>query len=171
MNRKESDKRYYEENKEKIRIKSKLYYLKNKEKWAEYRKEWKSANPEKMEEIRIARIINGVNSKASKIYKNKNKEKVKEINKKYQESNKEILKIKAKERLKVYTHSNKHKLYASAMIRRMVKKGKLIKPDKCSICANSSKIEGHHEDYSKPKEVVWVCRTCHANIHSRLRRP
>jgi len=30
---------------------------------------------------------------------------------------------------------------------------------------NASLIEAHHNDYSKPLEVVWLCRDCHRLIH------
>lgn len=39
--------------------------------------------------------------------------------------------------------------------------GKIIRPEMCSVCKQKGKIEGHHEDYSKPLEVIWLCRTCH----------
>lgn len=29
-------------------------------------------------------------------------------------------------------------------------------------------IHGHHEDYKKPLEVVWVCFACHAIRHRRI---
>lgn len=43
--------------------------------------------------------------------------------------------------------------------------GKLIRPDNCSKCGVTGKIDGHHEDYSKPLEVIWLCKICHAEIH------
>jgi hypothetical protein len=43
--------------------------------------------------------------------------------------------------------------------------GKISKPPHCSLCGRQGKIEGHHEDYRKPMEVVWVCRKCHVNLH------
>lgn len=29
------------------------------------------------------------------------------------------------------------------------------------------KAEMHHNDYSKPLEVIWLCRKCHENIHHK----
>ena len=46
-----------------------------------------------------------------------------------------------------------------------LQKGYLKKPDKCSICGVSVKVEAHHEDYNKPLEVIWLCKSCHENIH------
>lgn len=50
-----------------------------------------------------------------------------------------------------------------------IKKGELIKPENCSICNEKSKLDGHHVDYSKPLNVLWVCRKCHKAIHKRLK--
>ena len=54
---------------------------------------------------------------------------------------------------------------ARAAVNYAVKTGKLIRPKSCSVCGNEVKrIEGHHEDYSKKLEVVWVCTPCHKQI-------
>lgn len=50
-----------------------------------------------------------------------------------------------------------------------VKTGKLIKPKECSICGDSTqRIHGHHEDYSKPLDVIWLCQPCHYKAHGKL---
>lgn len=46
-----------------------------------------------------------------------------------------------------------------------VKRGKLVRPDHCAWCNAKGKIEAHHEDYSKPLEVIWLCRPCHSRHH------
>lgn len=48
--------------------------------------------------------------------------------------------------------------------------GKLKKPPECEICAVcDDRLHGHHEDYTKPLEVIWVCAACHAFVHSYWR--
>jgi ribosomal protein S27AE len=35
----------------------------------------------------------------------------------------------------------------------------------CSICESTIKVEGHHDDYTKPLEVRWLCEKCHKTWH------
>lgn len=39
----------------------------------------------------------------------------------------------------------------------------------CVICG-SDKSQGHHENYDKPLEVVWLCAAHHAERHKEMRR-
>ena len=48
-----------------------------------------------------------------------------------------------------------------------IKKGKVIKPLKCSVCHQKKRLDGHHEDYKKPLQVIWMCRQCHRAYHKR----
>lgn len=48
--------------------------------------------------------------------------------------------------------------------------GYIIPPDVCSKCQSKGPVDGHHEDYSQPLEVVWLCRTCHNIENGRRRR-
>jgi len=41
--------------------------------------------------------------------------------------------------------------------------GKLTK-EPCRICGDLDTI-AHHEDYSKPLKVWWLCRVCHETLH------
>ena len=48
-----------------------------------------------------------------------------------------------------------------------VKLGYVERPDHCLGCGcpeSESRLSSHHNDYSKPLEVVWVCAKCHRRL-------
>ena len=67
--------------------------------------------------------------------------------------------------------NHKVKWIARAKIRYAVKIGKIKKPKKCEVCERIKPVQGHHEDYSKPLEVIWLCSGCHADVHKKLQLP
>lgn len=46
------------------------------------------------------------------------------------------------------------------------RKGK-IKQQPCESCG-SEDSEMHHDDYSKPLDVKFLCRPCHMGLHKRM---
>jgi hypothetical protein len=55
---------------------------------------------------------------------------------------------------------------AQLQARAAVKAGLLTKPDRCSQCGRKADfIEAHHEDYARPLDVVWLCKSCHTQLH------
>ncbi len=60
---------------------------------------------------------------------------------------------------------NPEKVLAAKMVRRAVKNGSIVKAKKCHDCGKGGRLHGHHEDYSKPLEVVWLCGGCHVHRH------
>jgi len=50
-----------------------------------------------------------------------------------------------------------------------LKKGILIRANTCSACGINCKPNGHHPDYSKPLEVIWLCVGCHKKEHKRIK--
>ena len=65
--------------------------------------------------------------------------------------------------------NNPEKVRAHEAIRRAIRTGKLIKPKSCSECGKEKRLHGHHFDYSKPLEVIWLCASCHKNLHLKLK--
>lgn len=53
--------------------------------------------------------------------------------------------------------------------RHAVKLGLIARPPRCSICEVECEAHGHHEDYEKPYDVVWLCRRCHQDRHNYLK--
>jgi formylmethanofuran dehydrogenase subunit E len=61
------------------------------------------------------------------------------------------------------------KYYARQSLATAVKSGKVVKPMSCSECPETHRIHGHHEDYSKPLDVEWLCPRCHGKRHRKHR--
>ena len=67
-----------------------------------------------------------------------------------------------------WLENNPAKRSAHIAIGNAVRDGKIQKPDTCQSCgAKPGRIEGHHTDYTKPLEVMWLCRTCHVDQHRK----
>jgi DNA repair exonuclease SbcCD ATPase subunit len=43
----------------------------------------------------------------------------------------------------------------------------VIERKPCEVCGNPLS-EGHHEDYTQPLDVLWLCRTHHMEKHRRI---
>lgn len=89
-----------------------------------------------------------------------------ERKRKYRQSKHGKEAIKAASRRAYLKH--REKWLARAKMRNAVKRGELHKPTKCSICNLERTLQGHHEDYTKPLEVKWLCTGCHADADRKL---
>jgi hypothetical protein len=36
----------------------------------------------------------------------------------------------------------------------------------CAICGTLNNVQGHHRNYSKPLDVIWLCAQCHHRVHA-----
>lgn len=61
------------------------------------------------------------------------------------------------------------KVAAQLAVQQAIRSGRLVRPESCSECGASCKPHGHHDDYSQPLIVRWLCRACHAAFHAGLR--
>lgn len=67
---------------------------------------------------------------------------------------------------------NPTKYNANKLIEAALRAGKLVKPHECSVCGcknTDHRIEAHHEDYTKPLDIVWVCTPCHRKMDAERR--
>jgi hypothetical protein len=67
-----------------------------------------------------------------------------------------------------FRENNPQKRAAHLAIARALRAGAVVK-EPCCVCGNTTS-ESHHEDYTKPLEVIWFCRTHHAEHHAAKRR-
>lgn len=61
--------------------------------------------------------------------------------------------------------NNPEKCVAYSVVSRAVRDGRLEKKP-CEVCG-SEYSQAHHDDYSQPLKVVWLCRTHHLERHGK----
>ena len=74
---------------------------------------------------------------------------------------------RANELKRNWAKKNKHKTRAHLAVHRAVKSGEL-KREPCERCSREPS-QAHHEDYSRPLDVVWLCSQCHSDEHVKQR--
>lgn len=67
--------------------------------------------------------------------------------------------------LRSYRAKNKAKYIAHVAVNNGIKCGKVEKASSCESCGSLDNLHGHHDDYSKPLEVRWLCAACHRQWH------
>jgi hypothetical protein len=117
---------------------------KDPEKQREYTKRYNAAHREKQ-------------LKYHKQWVKTNREHVREYNRRYYAEHNVAMSAAWQE----WRKANPEKHAAHNAVRRALEVGQLVKPTTCSECGGTDRIEGHHEDYSKPLEVEWLCYECH----------
>jgi len=55
------------------------------------------------------------------------------------------------------------KCRARGMVLDAIKSGKLIRKP-CEVCGTTERVQAHHDDYTKPLEVRWMCFKHHREI-------
>lgn len=92
-----------------------------------------------------------------------NDSRVKERHKRYQksEAGKKAM-VRARKR---WESKSPEKRAAHIILGNAVRDGIVNKPENCSVCGATGRIHGHHEDYTKPLDVIWCCPKCHVQLH------
>lgn len=141
-----ADKRKYENHKEKIIARNAAYRERHKEYFGEKQKEWYRKNTDKAK----AR---------SKQWYEDNRVEVSGRVLEYQKT------AKGKEvrqrALKRYRLRYPDKAKAHALVGNAIRDGRLIRED-CEICGDVA--EAHHEDYSQPFDIRWLCFVHHREL-------
>ncbi len=128
----------------------------------EYKKEWRDKNREKVREysrVKTAEWVENNREKWNKYMRKRAKD--------WRKNNPELAKIK--DALKIrYRKKNDPKDKARGILNRAIKSGKIVRPNICSKCLEPKRVQGHHFDYEKPLEVIWLCQKCHSLEHHPL---
>ena len=158
----------------------KEYLHKNKEKIHVARKKQREINPERFKKSAKKTYEKHREKRLEKTrkYNEQNRQRINERQREYYSKNKDEINTRTNEYLATeqgkrksneYYHKIKEKfdlkIKARNNLRYAVRVGKITKPEICEKCFKKRKLHGHHEDYNKPLEVIWVCDRCHTKIH------
>ena len=69
---------------------------------------------------------------------------------------------------KAYCEKYPQKRKAVIALSNAVRDGLILRPEACLSCNSTVRVQGHHNDYSKPLEVIWLCEKCHKDLHKNL---
>lgn len=109
----------------------------------------------------------------NKKYRSEHKKEIREYQRKYHSYhdywpvNHEKRKETARKSSAKYKKDNIEKRAAHNKVANAIKYVK-INRNPCSVCGNP-KSEAHHSDYSKPLDVVWLCRKHHKELHIKIK--
>jgi hypothetical protein len=82
---------------------------------------------------------------------------------------------------RIYKTTVKERAHRQVML--AIERGILVRPNFCENCGAKApkrrrpltgngtphaRLDGHHDDYSKPLEVKWWCATCHRSWHTNM---
>lgn len=66
---------------------------------------------------------------------------------------------------KKWVENNSSKRKAHIAAGNALRDGKLNRGEKCQLCDCSVNLDAHHDDYSKPLGIRWLCQTHHKQWH------
>lgn len=103
-------------------------------------------------------------------YREEHREEHAEQHRRYRQEHAEEIMAKKRD----YEKRFPERIKAQEAVKRALKSGKLIRPDRCSNpkCNCLCKPDGHHWNYLKEHwlDVEWLCRSCHKILHIILRK-
>lgn len=65
---------------------------------------------------------------------------------------------------------NAIKYFARHSVKNAMRRGEMIKMP-CEVCKTTEDIQAHHDDYTKPLIVRWLCRKHHSEYHKNKQLP
>lgn len=67
-----------------------------------------------------------------------------------------------------YRKGNKEKRKAQDILNGAIRSGSMVRGSRCSRCNKETNVDAHHDDYDKPLDVRWLCRSCHRQHHKQI---
>lgn len=68
-------------------------------------------------------------------------------------------------RRRTYFEKYPERSYANQAVKYAILRGDMERPCECNSCGVGCFPDGHHDDYGKPLDVKWLCKSCHKTLH------
>lgn len=104
-------------------------------------------------------------AEANKRWQSKNKKHIRKYYAEWYKKNGRIITEDARRIVAEWRENHPQAVFAHNELRKAIDKKIVIRPERCSNCHKKKRIEGHHEDYAYPLQVVWLCSSCHKLRH------
>jgi hypothetical protein len=108
-------------------------------------------------------------------YRNRNKPEIRQYNRAYRKKNREARRLSLVQwrknnpsHVNDWRRRNPQAYAAHQAVERAIASGILQRPGACEKCQSPVPVHAHHEDYSKPLDVQWLCADCHWHIHTHV---
>jgi hypothetical protein len=123
-----------------VKRKNRQQYLANREKRLCFAADYRAQNPEKVKHSKSA------------------------WKRKWRQANPEKAREMGCIESRIYRLANPEKENARQQVKSAVRNGSLMR-GACVVCGTMARVEGHHEDYSRPLHVIWLCKAHHLALH------
>lgn len=140
---------YREKNRDAINARNRERYAANVEAERRKAREYRAANKERVREWKRNYTASGKARDVTAKWRRENPGLVRQLDRKY----------KAK---------SPEKYVARSAVGNALRSGRLVRQP-CERCGATERVEAHHEDYSRPLDVNWLCKDCHAQRHIERR--
>jgi len=75
--------------------------------------------------------------------------------------------VEKKTRQQKWADAHPQERWAHSALRSALRRG-LVEAEPCEVCG-AEKADAHHDDYSRPMKVRWLCRLHHKEEHRRMK--
>lgn len=73
-------------------------------------------------------------------------------------------------RHKAFIEKNPLANIAHSATSRAIRTGVIQRPSRCDRCQKECKPDAHHDFYTRPLDILWLCDICHCQRHKELGR-
>jgi len=147
----EADRRKYLKRRNQHLAKCKEYREQNKEAIRDYQRQWYEENREEKAEYHRQWYERNRETVKSRVQKHSKTERGKEVHARA---------------IKTYAERYPEKVAANHAVNNAIRDRRLVR-ETCQVCG--AEAQAHHEDYSKPLDVLWLCPEHHAELHAEIR--